>query len=338
MSEEPLSTGEKVTSLTIGLFATAAAIELAFRLLLPAPTTFNNESDEYPTNPRDYFEELRREDGAPVYGVPLTLSPDSGERLGSPANPTAKPRILGLGDSQGMGQGVRYEDTAYDRMTTLLAAEGFDARVINRAVRGYDIEEVVERAKIELAEASYDVVLYWLVLDDFGLAMPPRPNRKPSISAAAEFFSHTAAQWTVSNQTTEAYLNAFTGSSLDNGARHLQSLHALSVAHNATLVVAIMPLLYDFERYPFGPIHTTLRDVCTAQGIACVDLLAPLYDLPASSLWVHPIDHHPNELAHGRIATFLTETIVQNGWLDTRQAPSVETNDTARDAESLDQP
>ena len=323
MIEEPLSTSEKLTSLGIGLVATAAAIELAFRVLLPAPTVFNNESDAYPTNPRGYFEELRQEDGAPVYGVPLALAPHTGERVGTPSKPGAAPRILGLGDSQGMGQGVRFEDTAFDLMASMLEDEGIDARVINRSVRGYDIDEVVDRAKRELSAASYDLVIYWLVLDDFGLAMPPRPERTPSISAAAEFFSHTAAQWAVSTQTTQAYLDAFTGLSLEHGTQKLRELESLVASHDTQLLVAVMPLLYDFERYPFYEIHTTLRDTCQSTGIRCLDLLEALYDQPAASLWVHSIDHHPNERAHHAIAESMTEAIVRDGLLVASQGATV---------------
>lgn len=315
MTNAPLTGREKALSLAIGLLATAAVIELAFRVWMPAPSGFNNERDEYPSNPRGYFDELRVEDDEPVYGVAMVQHPTTGERIGDPLRPEAPPRILGLGDSQGMGQGVRFADTAFERMAVLLAERGIDARVVNRAVRGYDIEEVVDRAEAELAQAEYDVVVYWLVLDDFGLDVASRPAPEPSMSAAVRFFRHARAQWAVSQDTTQAYLDAFTGESLAEGSDALGRLHESVRAHNAHLVVAVMPLLYDFDSYPFGPIHAALRTVCDDRGLACVDLLPTLRSREASSLWVHPVDHHPNDTAHARIAAALVDTVQSGPWL-----------------------
>ena len=315
MTDAPLTGREKALSLVIGLLATAAVIECAFRVWMPAPSGFNNERDVYPSNPRGYFDELRVEDGKPVYGVPMVQHPTTGERIGNPVRPDAPPRILGLGDSQGMGQGVRFEDTAFERLAVLMDERGVDARVVNRAVRGYDIAEVVDRAEKELDQAEYDLVIYWLVLDDFGLAVGARPKPAPSVSAAVRFFRHARAQWAVSQATTQAYLEAFTGASLAKGSDALGRLHEAVQAHDADLVVAVMPLLYDFEAYPFGPIHAALRTVCDDRKLACVDLLPALRTSDASSLWVHPIDHHPNETAHARIAAALVDAVQSGPWM-----------------------
>ena len=321
MTDAPLTGREKALSLVIGLLATAAVIELAFRVWVPVPSGFNNERDEYPSNPRGYFDELRVEDSKPVYGVSIVQHPTTGERIGDPLRSDAPPRILGLGDSQGMGQGVRFEHTAFEQMAVLLDERGIDARVVNRAVRGYDIAEVVARAEAELAQAEYDLVIYWLVLDDFGLTVGSRPEPEPSWSEAVRFFRHARAQWDVSKNTTQAYLDAFTGESLAEGSDALGRLHESARAHNARLVVAVMPLLYDFDAYPFGPIHAALRAVCDERGLACVDLLPTLRSRTASSLWVHPVDHRPNEIAHALIAAALVDTVQSGPWLKPKDAP-----------------
>lgn len=56
------------------------------------------------------------------------------------------------------------------------------------------------------------------------------------------------------------------------------------------------------QRYPFRPLHNQVRDIVreasTAPTTRSVDLLDSLAHRPAGDLWVHPTDHHPNEVAH----------------------------------------
>ena len=101
----------------------------------------------------------------------------------------------------------------------------------------------------------------------------------------------------------------------------LGRLHEAVQAHDADLMVAVMPLLYDFDAYPFGPIHAALRTVCDDRKLACVDLLPALRTSDASSLWVHPIDHHPNETAHARIAAVLVDAVQSGPRLTAEDTP-----------------
>jgi lysophospholipase L1-like esterase len=303
VSDATLTTREKMTSLTLGLALTAVAIEVVFRLWAPATGGFNNEVDEYPTNPRGYFDEVRTEQGHAVYGVPLTLKPGTHERLGEPLRPELPVRILGLGDSQGMGQGVRFQDTAYEQMSELLETDEWQGRALNASVRGYDLVDIVARAKHELAgNRDFDAVIYTLVLDDFGLESVTASNPSNSPSAAVRFFAHAWAQWDLSERTTAAYLSSFEGERLDRGIKQLVALNAIANDHQAPLVIAIMPLLYRFDRYPFGPIHIALQQACETHNLACIDLLPALAPHDASAMWVHPTDHHPNETAHRLMA------------------------------------
>lgn len=313
MNDESLSFKDKMVSLLVGLALTATVIELGFQVMAPVSSGFNNESDEYPSNPRGYFDALQSKNGDAVFGIPIEFDPETQARIGTPLKPEAAVRILGLGDSQGMGQGVRFEHTAYEQLSVLLGNQGINARVLNRSVRGYDIEEVVARAKAELGQNNtIELTVYWLVLDDFGLDIQRETQRPPSMSATVRYFAHAYDQWVVSQRTIDAYTNAFKGDSLKRGTDAMVELNSVVRAHGGTLVIAIMPLLYDFDTYPFGSIHAELNAACTTHALTCVDLLPALSTEPASSLWVHPIDHHPNETAHRLIATELASRIASS--------------------------
>ena len=63
------------------------------------------------------------------------------------------------------------------------------------------------------------------------------------------------------------------------------------------------------SHYPFQAIHDQLATLSTTHGIEIIDLLAPLQDTPAEALWVHPSDHHPNEVAHSKMAGHLARRL-----------------------------
>jgi len=311
--EAPLSPREKVLSLGIGLLATCLLIEVGFHFLAPQAGGFNNRVAEYPSNHRDYFDVMKEGPDGPVYGVPMNTAVGTGGRTGDPLRPDAPVRILGLGDSQGQGQGVRFQDTAYEQLSVRLDEQGIAARVRNVSVRGYDLDEIVDRYALETGSGeTFDLVLYTFVLDDFGLdsAMvgdaPADESLLGTLSATWRFFSHIKAQWDLSQRTTAAYLESFEGEPRARQTQKLVGLNQAVQANGGSLVIAVMPLFYDFETYPFGPIHTAMSEICEANQIHCLDLLEPLQAHTASSLWVHPVDHHPNEVAHGILADELS--------------------------------
>jgi hypothetical protein len=80
----------------------------------------------------------------------------------------------------------------------------------------------------------------------------------------------------------------------------------------AGLLVALWPLLVGIEaEYPFEDVSATISRFCLVSGIAYHDLLVGLHGRPSASLWVHPADHHPNEVAH-RLAAENLAPVVRN--------------------------
>jgi hypothetical protein len=80
----------------------------------------------------------------------------------------------------------------------------------------------------------------------------------------------------------------------------------------ARLLVAPWPLLVGLDRgYPFEPAHETIRRLCAGAGIPHYDLLQAFRGRPTADLWVHPVDHHPNEVAHRIAAEALLLTVLQ---------------------------
>ena len=55
--------------------------------------------------------------------------------------------------------------------------------------------------------------------------------------------------------------------------------------------------------------HQIVAAACRDLGIESLDLLEDLRGLDARTLWVHPRDHHPNELVHALAAERIAEVV-----------------------------
>jgi len=83
-------------------------------------------------------------------------------------------------------------------------------------------------------------------------------------------------------------------------------------ARGARLVVAPWPLFLSLERgYPFAAAHREIERFCLSAGIAHHDLLAAFQGRATAELWVHPVDHHPNETAHRLAAESLAPVVTK---------------------------
>ena len=79
----------------------------------------------------------------------------------------------------------------------------------------------------------------------------------------------------------------------------LQDIQHICRKNNISLLVVIFPFFYDLDgSYPFLPIHEQIRKACHDAGIPVLDLLPFYRRYHGPELWVHPVDQHPNEIAH----------------------------------------
>ena len=75
------------------------------------------------------------------------------------------------------------------------------------------------------------------------------------------------------------------------------------------LLVADWPVLVADTRDPLAPAHQAIARACAAAEIPHHDLRAALSGRSPSSLWVHPLDQHPNEMAHRLAAESLAPVV-----------------------------
>jgi hypothetical protein len=245
-------------------------------------------------------------------------------------------RLLVLGDSFTEGQGVREEDTFPRRLERILRAEGRAVEVINCGQRGRDFPEIA--ADFEHRQ-DYDpsLVLYAMVLND--------PVQSPAFRERQAFLndwildrrrmladddpgglsfwdarlSSTIAErieaLRVGRATTRWYLDMYGEPNREGWEAtvgHLRAMHERMRARGGHLLVALLPLLVGLEgRYPFEGPAAEIKKACAGLGIPFLDLYPAVRGQQSASLWVYPVDMHPNARAHDLFAGALAPWVAR---------------------------
>ena len=87
------------------------------------------------------------------------------------------------------------------------------------------------------------------------------------------------------------------------------------------LGLVMFPELYKLKGdYPFGRIHKLVGETCRQKSIPFLDLLDTFRGHDPETLWVHPSNHHPNEIAH-ELAEVAIEQFVKENYLNVKADP-----------------
>jgi lysophospholipase L1-like esterase len=290
----------------------------------------------YDSNPRGYFD---RDNAVLMTVNSLGLR---GEEV-SAEKPAGTYRILGIGDSFTIGYGVEDEDTFLNRLQLQLNASPAAKQryqVLNAGVGGYNTRDEVMYLEHRWLSLNPDLVLIVFYINDayddsailnggqeLGIYDP-----KPTGLERYSFFLDLAAyKYRAYRQSkaVEAYYKqqyfAKAGRFLENPGPNkvdwttcraaLERAVQVTRERNIKLGLVIFPELYKLNNgYPFVEIHKLVGDTCHRAGIPCLDLFDTFRGHDPESLWVHPSDHHPNELAHA-LAAEAIESFVRTEFL-----------------------
>ena len=116
----------------------------------------------------------------------------------------------------------------------------------------------------------------------------------------------------------KAYLDESLKSYQDDSAKwnrcreSLLEIHSICEQNNIPLAVVIWPFFVGLDGdYPFVAIHEQVINLCNERDIPVLDLKDHMGPVSGPEFWVHPLDQHPNEMAHQisaeEVAQFLQE-------------------------------
>jgi len=249
------------------------AIEVVLRFVGPDYHKFTQDSEKYYTNPRDYYDLLHHdEDGEAVYGIAYRMDeseyrlPDD-EHTPRPVPAPGARLMLALGDSFTFGRGVRFEDVFTSRLQEQLDSQASSGQlqaryfVRNTGVPGNDLEEILDTQNRESARSHFDIVIYALVLNDFGLAgFQPQGNDLIDQNnggyafdpwrrriALYNYVMHRLDQRRLSRETIAAYLRAFEPPELQEKLALIVDMFERCRRSEARFMVMIFPLLVDLQ-------------------------------------------------------------------------------------------
>ena len=244
-------------------------------------------------------------------------------------------RVVVLGDSFTEGQGVKEPDTTAAVLERLLN-EGEPGRweVLNCGRRATDFPALFGVFEDALALGP-DVFVYAMVLNDGdrspafqarqtyvndwildrGRMLIGRPDHQLGAldSRVAELLRDRMATWRIGRETARWYREMYGPANQAGWERtqgRLREMDRRVREKGGAFLVATWPLLVGLQgRYPFAETSGTIAAFLDGAGIARHDFLPALRGRPDESLWVHPVDHHPNEIGHRLAAESLAPAV-----------------------------
>jgi hypothetical protein len=304
--------------------------------------------DCYPTNPRRYFDvdlraaatrdryralrvrHLDRASAFAPHAVELRYNSIQYRDVEVPPRRPGVRRVIVLGDSFTEGQGVKEADT-YPRVLERLLNEAEPGRweVRNWGRRGADFPVLTSLFE-EALRYDPDLVVYGMVLNDAerpqhfdarhdflnNAIIPRRPPAEPGFfrSRLVGFVAERVETWRVDREGKRWYRDLYGSGNAEGWTstrRQIVEMSRRMQARGGEFLLAVWPLLAGLEDdYPFAAVHETIHGFCLLSGVAHHDLTPALRGRTSESLWVHPLDHHPNDEAHRRAAESLASAVL----------------------------
>jgi hypothetical protein len=244
-------------------------------------------------------------------------------------------RVIVLGDSFTEGQGVKEPDTYPRRLEALLNASGTGRwEVRNCGRRATDFPDLFTAFE-QVLPYQPDVLVFGMVLNDAdrsavfqarqtyvnvwildrGRILEGGEAEGPGLldSRLRALVHDRVEAYRTSRATLAWYRDMYGAPNREGWERtqvYLREMNRRTRAAGGRFLVATWPLLVSLDRYPFAEVHATIQRFCLSAGIPQHDLLPALRGHETASLWVHPVDMHPNEVAHRLAAESLLPQVL----------------------------
>jgi lysophospholipase L1-like esterase len=321
-----------VVVLLVAILFGCVAMEVALRVIFAHSLDFSMEMWKYAVqlkrpvaNPQLSFSHAPNR-SAFLMGVPVSINSDGQrDREFTREKPPGTYRIMMLGDSTTFGWGVRLEDTAAKFLERKLNGHlppGYDkVEVINTGVGNYDtVQEVTYYETIGRTYHPDLVVLVFFINDPEPVPVEKKSfliDRSYLIAFATNRFDGVLRHAGVRPDWKKYYASLYDDDRPGFQAckKALVSLADATRSDGAKLVVAILPELHQIngETYPFKAAHQKIKDVMTPEQVPVLDLIDGLKDHgEEDTLWVTPLDDHPNAKANNLVSDQLQQWVLAN--------------------------
>jgi len=320
----------KKLALTIfALLFTASLLEAALRLVFYHSMDFSMEMWKYAvrlkrpvSNPKMSFAHQPNSHSF-LMGTDVSINSQGlRDREYSLEKPSDVYRILLVGDSTTLGWGVPLKETAAKILERELNAQNIPGyrrfEAINAGVGNYDTVQEVTYYETRGRDFHPDlVILVYFINDPEPVPIEKRGfllDRSYLVAFLTNRFDgvlrRLGARPDWKTYYASLYDDNLPGFQACKGA--LQDLAVATRNDHARLLVALLPELHQInDHYPFAAAHQKIKDVLAPAHVPVLDLIDGLRNHgPESTLWVTPLDDHPNGKANALIAAQLRGWIV----------------------------
>jgi len=350
----------RIALVTCGLIAGVIAADVGLRFLdpprlagkrqlLPGNRPFGFQC--YPDNPHgDFAPAPRPEAGWTLYEladppVPLPLSrlaetpwcvryDVSPQGLRGPVVPprpaTGTVRIVGIGDSFAIGEGVPADKSVFAHLDRALDPR---AEVLNAGRSGYDTYRELRLLRQLATQLHPQRSLVVFLLNDVWMPKHMRAKQRwinDLVNVRRDklwgdggrpwWHASVLLRWidswrrmrAITDATVQWYRDAWDPKKNPEGVdAFIRDVKLLAKVDGVRPAMVLYPMLLQLDAYPFADIHDQVAAIAKDAGIPVLDLAPAFAGKQARSLHVHSADHHPNSAAHKHAA----ETIA--AWLKT---------------------
>ena len=243
-------------------------------------------------------------------------------------------RVVIVGDSFTEGQGVKEAD-AYPRVLERLLNDGGGRwEVRNCGRRGADFP-LLNEVFADALKYAPEVVVYAMVLNDAdrtpefqarqsyvndwildrGMLLDgkPAPELRLLDSRLEALVADRIDVWRTGRATARWYHDMYGAPNRVGWERtqgYIREMNRRTLAAGGRFLVAVWPLMIHLEgEDPFADVSGTIARFCLAAGIPWHDLRGAFRGRRTEALWVHPVDMHPNEVAHRLAAESLAPAV-----------------------------
>ncbi len=224
--------------------------------------------------------------------------------------------VLLLGDSYTYGSGIRYEDTYSYLLQESMRENGREFTVLNFGKSGANSETCLQNYNIVKDRAEHHFVLYSLHLNDlisfdtsyilrnqaFGL---PGSRRSKFIEFVLKRMNtYVGRQVKIKHLTSP---EIFETNYYHENMKAIVALKDQAIAEGKQFRLALLPIFIDLQKDTFRPVYDGIKADLQERNIEFFDLTYGYESYSDASMWIFPVDQHPNEVANAIFAEQLTK-------------------------------
>lgn len=244
-------------------------------------------------------------------------------------------RIAFLGDSFTFGEGVEDDETYPERTRRALSERRprVDVVALNLGVGGHDTGQSLALLDVFGLPLRPDALVLGYAMNDVKPPLfevdpatgryrrrapdgPAPPGRRPPDYPLLRLrLVRLAWDAWVDARRSRFYLDEYRALYAEDSPRWRETRAALRalgercVPGERPCFAVLFPLLASLSDYPLEAEHARVRAALEEAGFSVVDALTLLRGRDERGLWVHPSDHHPNEVVHALVGEALASAL-----------------------------